>query len=158
MPEKSIGKEFLEVAIEIEQNGQKFYEIAAECNIVKEAKDVFRQLARREAEHQHLFRDMLSDLGGYIPIEPCKNYEYIKSIANSSIFVGKRAIALLNKKAISEIDAINAGIGFEKDSVLLYSSARGTVPHKDQQIIDMIIGEEQKHVIELVHLSKSLGA
>ena len=117
MAEKSVGSEFLEPAIEIERNGYDFY------------------------EHEYTFRDMLMRLGGYVPENPRENYQYIKNLAGSGIFSAKQAQALLTRKTMTDIEAVKAGIGFEKDSILPYSEVRGTVPRQDQDIIDMITNE-----------------
>lgn len=155
MSEKSPGKEFLEVAIEIERNGYKLYELASE-NKDKEVRDILLQLAGREREHEHTFRDMLTRVDGYVPEDPCENYEYIKSVADSSIFTGERVQALMTKRAMTDIEAVEAGIGFEKDSILLYSEVRGMVPRQDQDIIDMIVNEEKKHLSELNHMANKI--
>ena len=67
MSEISIGKEFLELAIEIEKNGRFFYEVVARLSGNKEIEDIFAKLTAREKEHENTFRDMLSRLGGYRP-------------------------------------------------------------------------------------------
>jgi len=154
MIETSVGKEFLEIAIEMERKGFAFYESVQTQD--KEARDIFKQLAVREKEHEHTFRDMLSSLGGYSPEKPCQNYQYIKSIADSSIFTGERANTLLTKKTMTDAEAIEAGIGFEKDSILFYSEIRGMVPRKDQDLIDAIINEEKKHLNELMYIANKI--
>ncbi len=155
MAEKSAGKEFLELAIEIERNGYNFYELAAQDKS-KEVRDILMQLAGREREHEHTFRDMLTRVGGYVAENPCENYQYIKDLADSSIFTGKQAQALLTQKTMTDITAVEAGISFEKDSILLYSEVRGMVPRQDQDIIDMITNEEKKHLSELMYLANKV--
>lgn len=156
MAEKSVGKEFLELAIELERNGGNFYESVARKNMDKEVQNIFTRLAAREKEHEHTFRDMLTRLGGYIPENPCENYQYIKSVADSNIFTGERAQTLLTRTTVTDIQAIEAGISFEKDSILFYSEVRGMVPRQDQEIIDMIINEEKKHLSELTYTANRL--
>ncbi len=63
--EESIGKEFLEMAVEIERNGRSFYESVARQDKKKEVRDVFMQLAALKKERENTFRDMLNRLGGY---------------------------------------------------------------------------------------------
>lgn len=95
-------------------------------------------------------------VGGYLPENACENHEYIRNIADSNVFVGKRIWTLLTKKAITDIEVLEAGIGFEKDSILLYSEIRGMLPRQDQNIIDMIVNEEKKHLSELTYLAGKL--
>jgi rubrerythrin len=154
MIETSVGKEFLEIAIEMERNGFAFYESVQTKD--EEARNIFKQLAAREKEHEHTFRDILSGLGGYSPEKSCENYQYIKNVANSSIFTGDRANILLSKKTKTDAEAIEAGIGFEKDSILFYSEVRGMVPRKDQDIIDAIVNEEKKHLSELMYIANKI--
>ncbi len=158
MTEESIGKEFLELAIEIEKKGRSFYESVAQQGQDKEVRDVFMQLATREKEHENAFRDMLSRLGGYQPRQeyPGEHYQYIKDLADSSIFAGERAQAALAKKTMTDVEAIETGIGFEKDSILFYSEMRGMVPRQDRQIVDMIVNEEKKHLSELTYMADRL--
>lgn len=158
MPEVSIGKEFLELAIEIERNGRSFYESMASLGKAKEVRGTFRQLAGREREHEKIFRDMLDRLGGYRPAQSYsgEHYQYIKGIADSAIFSGESVKSALAKEVLTDIEAVETGIGFEKDSILFYSETRGMVPKPDQEIIDMIVSEEKKHLSELAYIANKL--
>ena len=156
MAEKSPGKEFLEVAIEIERNGFNFYESVARRGLNKEIKDIFTQLAGKEKEHEHTFRDMLTHIGGYVAEHPCANYQYVRSVADSNVFTQEQARTLMAKDITTDIEAAEIGINFEKESILLYSEIRGMVPQADQNIIDMITNEEKKHLSELMYLVNRL--
>lgn len=158
MSEMSIGKEFLELAIEIEKNGRFFYEVAARVNGNREIRDIFTRLAEREKDHENTFHDMLSRLGGYQPYQKQtgEHYRYIRDLAESSIFAGERAQALLTRKPMTDLEALETGIGFEKDSILFYSEMRGMMPRPDQEIIDMITSEERKHLSELLYMANRL--
>lgn len=158
MSQISIGKELLEVAIEIEKNGRIFYEYIARGGEDKEVRDIFMRLATREKEHENMFRDMLSRLGGYQPPQEYsgEHYQYIKDLADSSIFTSEWAQALLINNTMTDVKAMEAGIGFEKDSILFYSEMRGMVPREDQDIVDMIVSEEQKHLSELTYITNKL--
>jgi rubrerythrin len=158
MSELSIGKEFLELAIEIERNGRFFYEVVARLNRNREIEDVFTKLAAREREHENIFHDMLSRLGGYRPYQKRtgEHYQYIRDLAESSIFAGERVQAVLTRKAMTNVEALEIGIGFEKDSILFYSEMRGMVPRPDQEIVDVITNEEKKHLSELSYMANKL--
>jgi rubrerythrin len=158
MSEISIGKEFLELAIEIEKNGRFFYEVVARFNRNREMEDVFAKLAAREREHENTFHDMLSHLGGYRPKQQYtgEHYQYIRDLAKSSIFVGERVKALLTRKPMTDVEALEIGISLEKDSILFYSEMRGMVPREDQEIIDVITNEEKRHLSELTYMANKL--
>ncbi len=159
MSELSIGKELLELAIEIEKNGRFFYEVVARLNrndqqIVK----AFSELATREQQHENTFRDMLVRLGGYRPQQQHagEHYQYIRDLARSSIFTGERVQALVTDKPMTDLEALEISIGFEKDSILFYSEMRGMVPQQEQDIVDIISNEERKHLSELAYMAGRL--
>jgi rubrerythrin len=158
MAERSTGKEFLEPAIEIEKNGRFFYEVVARLNRNKEVEEVFAKLAAHEKEHENTFRDMLARLGGYRPHQKYagEHYQYIRDLAASSIFAGERVQALLSRKPATDVEALEVGIGFEKDSILFYSEMRGMVPEQDREIVDVIINEEKTHLSELTYMTNKL--
>jgi rubrerythrin len=158
MPEISISKEILEMAIEIEKNGRAFYESMAK--LAKESKvwDTYTYLAAQEQEHENTFREMLSRLGGYQPPQAYsgEHYQYIKALSDSSIFVGERVQVALTQEAVSDAEALEIGIGFEKDSILFYSEIRGLVPPADQEIVGKMIDEEQHHLKQLTEIRSTL--
>jgi rubrerythrin len=160
--EISIGKEVLEVAIEIEKNGRSFYESLARLTKVSKVRDIYVYLASQEKEHENTFREMLKRLGGYRPLQayPGEHYQYIRDLADSAIFVGERVQAAVAQESravvargiMSKSEALAIAIGFEKDSILLYSEIRGLVPKADQEIVDKVIYEERRHLRRLMDL------
>jgi rubrerythrin len=158
MSETSISRELLELAIEIEKNGRFFYEVVARLNRNRETEDVFAKLAAQEKEHEDTFRGMLSRLGGYRSHQKHtgEHYQYIRDLAESSIFAGERVQALLTRKPMTDLEALEISIGFEKDSILFYSEMKGMVPRQDQEIVDVIINEEKKHLSELTYVANKL--
>lgn len=158
MSQISTGKEFLEVAIEIEKNGRSFYEFIASQDRSKEVRDVFAQLAVREKEHENTYRGIMNRLGGYNPRQQYagEHDQYISRLANSSMFTAEQAQRILKKKTMTDIEAIEYGINLEKDSILFYSEIRGMVPLQDQELIDIIINEEKKHLSEFIYVANRL--
>ncbi|MDD4858590.1 MAG: ferritin family protein [Dehalococcoidales bacterium] len=157
MMEESLGKEFLEVAIEVERNGRAFYERVAGKTKSKEGRNVLLLLAGREKEHESNFQHILGHLGGYAASEYTRQRgDFIRDLAGSVIFISEKAMGLLNNKTLTDIEAVEAGIGMEKDSILFYSEIIGLLPKADRDIVDIIIGEEKKHLSELVNLADKL--
>ncbi|MBI4186616.1 MAG: ferritin family protein [Chloroflexi bacterium] len=158
MPKRTIGEQFLELAIEIEKNGRAFYETVAQRSGDKKVQDVFTQLAAREKEHENTFRTMLNHLGDYQPAPEytSEHHKYIKDIADSSVFTGERAQDTLARKTMTDIEAAQIGIGFEKDSILFYSEVRGMLPRQQHELIDMIVNEEKGHLSELTYIANKL--
>ncbi len=154
MADKTPGKEFLELAIEIERNGAKFYETAAK-NKEKDVSDLLTYLAEQKRKHEHTFRDMLTRMGGYVSENPCEDYEYIRRLADSSIFTRQKTSELLQQKDSNEYDVLDAGLGFEKDEILFFSEVRGMLPREEQSILDTIVKTEKKHLNELMTMHQS---
>ena len=63
MPIVISPQEVLEIAVQIENNGAKFYEEAAGTVSDKAAKKLLESLARMEAQHGTTFNEMLDELG-----------------------------------------------------------------------------------------------
>ncbi len=153
----SLGKEVLEIAIEIEKNGRGFYEFMARQARGSEVWDTFTFLAAQEQKHEETFREMLNRLGGYQPAQthPGEHYQYIKDLADSEVFVGGRVQDALGRETASYEETLEMAIGFEKDSILLYSEIRGFLPKADQDIVGTVIFEEKRHLRQLMDLRKA---
>ena len=54
------------------------------------------------------------------------------------------------------MEAINMGIGFEKDSIVFYEGMKKVVPEYDLKILDELIAQEQSHLRKLSDLKKNL--
>ena len=158
MSQTSVGKEFLEVAIEIEKNGRSFYEAIARQGRSKEVRDIFARFAVREKEHENTYREIMNRLGGYNPRQQYagEHDQYISQLGNFSILNAEQARRILTKKTITDMEAIELGINLEKDSILFYSEIRGMVPLQDQELIDIITNEEKKHLSEFIYTANNL--
>jgi rubrerythrin len=154
MAGESLGREFLMLAVQTEKNGQAFYQESARRSRKKDVKDVFKVLALREQEHENTFSDMLNHLGNHRVPEGYSrdDFQYLKFLADSLIFDNSRARATQTPNAVrTDIEALETGIGLEKDCILFYSDIRGMLPRSDQDAIDMIIQEEKQHLSELTY-------
>lgn len=152
------GSELVEIAIDIEQNGYMFYSgIAAK---VKEnsAKNVFEFLAGEEKKHEDIFRNMLSKIGKEdVPEMLKEDYElYIKSVVDSHIFSGPNFPKKMATASKTTNDAINAGVAFEKDSILFFQEMLNYVPESQHKTVKALVNEEKKHLIKLAELKESL--
>jgi len=150
MAEEVLGKQFLQLAIETEKNGRQFYEKAARRSKKTDVQDVFKRLAGREKEHENTFKDMLGRLSGRRSVSMAGgDYQYIKYLADSLITDNDRSQFPKTKTTRTDIEAMETGVGLEKDCILFYSEVRGMLPRPDQNIVDMIISEEKSHLSEL---------
>ncbi len=149
------ANEMLVIGIEAERKQYGFYEAVAGARS-KDVQKAFLKFAREGREHEHKFRDILADVGGFSPSKSCVNYAYLHGVADSSVYAGQRLAELAMKKTLSDTEAVEAAAASEKDSILFYTEARDLVPKKDVAIMDGIIAEAKDHISELSSLLSKL--
>ena len=72
-------------------------------------------------------------------------------------FTAERAQTALTQEAVSDTEAPEIGIGFEKDSILLYLEMRGLVPRANREIVVKVINEEKSHLCQLTDIWNKRG-
>ena len=151
------GSELARIAIGIEENGVVFYESLAELTRDKKAQGTYNYLANREREHIEIFQNLLKRIEDYrSPETYTEEYElYLRALVDSNVFTDDQIAREMAKKVTSEAEAVQIGIGAEKDSILFYSELKGLVRRADREIIDKVIEEEKSHMRHLVGLKKN---
>jgi len=146
--------EVLEMAIEIEQNGEKYYRRAADLAQNDEVRRYLLELAAMEAEHAATFarmRDRLlaaNDPAAFDPYE--EGALYLDALADSHGGEGAPAAleALTPASTLEEILA--TAVELEKKSILFYLGVRSmVVSDEDCEHVDKIIREEKSHIVLL---------
>jgi rubrerythrin len=145
------GTEIVEVAVQMEKNGNRFYSVFAKRLKDKKAKGLFSYMAEEELRHMRNFKDILSSVQDYQPKEsyPQEYFSYLNAVAGDYIFLKNKKMEEKIKKIIAEIDAVDFSLGIEKDSVLFYEEIKNTILANDRGIIDKIIEQEKNHIIKL---------
>lgn len=145
--------DMLEMAIEIERNGQKFYKKAAQ--IVKDAKTklFLLDIADMEAEHEKTFQKMKETL----PLKEKRIVDpdneaslYLQAMADGNVFDMRTDLSnkLAGRETIEEI--FKMAIGAEKDSIIYYIGIEDyTEDEEDKKKVDKIIEEERGHILAL---------
>lgn len=144
--------EVFNVAIQIEENGKRFYE-ESQANIdVPEVKRLFSDLAQQEVGHKKRFEELKAQLPASAQStvwDPENEMDlYIKSMADSHIFVTdmKELIA----KVKDARSALQMAIEFEKDSVLFFLSLEDAMAGQlDRDLVKTLVKEEQGHLKQL---------
>jgi rubrerythrin len=149
--------EIFQIALRMEENGEKFYRQIAKEAVRDDVKKIFLKLAEEEIEHKKLFQEMLKAEVLYAPIEyyPEEYFEYIKSYADDFIFTKEKKEKIVYS-VHNTIEAIDVAINMEKDSVWYYSEIKGLVEDKYKNSIDKIIEEERKHFSLFVDLKSKI--
>ena len=87
---------------------------------------------------------------------PGEYFAYMKSLAGSYVFTKKDEGRKIAKSVKNDAEALEMGIGFEKDSILFYTKTKTVVPEYDLKIIDELISQEQDHLRKLTDLKKEV--
>jgi rubrerythrin len=150
------ASEVLKIAVQIEKNGLAFYSQVKEYSKSFPVQEVFGYLAKEEVRHQHAFESLLEKAGDYEPAEsyPGELEMYMQAIAGENVFTKSDAMKQVAQKAEVDKEAIELGIGFEKDSIIFFSELKKFVPASNQGIVERIIGEEKGHLSKLIALRK----
>ena len=149
--------EIFQLAIRIEENGEKYYRHMSQVLKETKVKDLFNYLADEEAKHKKLFELMVSKIEKYEPVEsyPEEYFAYIRALADDVIF-NERKLDEDVKKIEDAVGAIDFAKEKESNSILYYQGVKNLVPENQRNSIDSIIDEERSHFTELSNLKKLL--
>lgn len=144
--------EIFAMAIEIEQNGAKFYRKAAEHAETEEIKEMLLGMAIMEDGHEDGFKAMRSELTDadkeQVTFDPEGEAElYLQSMADSHGTEGKKSVdvELTGKESVKEI--LETALNAEKDSIIFYLSMRKFLPSQSgKDKVNDIIAEEIGHI------------
>ncbi len=155
------GKEVLDMAVRIEENGMRFYNDASRGAKSQQLKELFSALAEEEASHIKTFLELKKalvgsgDSAGFDPyIEDAQ--QYLKSMADTEVFTNPEAGKAAARSLKSEEEAVILAIGMEKDSLLFYYELERMIRESDKKVIEALIEQEKEHVRKLTNLQKLL--
>jgi rubrerythrin len=147
--------EAIEMAMEIEKNGEVFYNEAAAKSADAQVKALFKDLAIQEQGHYRAFQKMLKGAQP-APELPAAEYDqyqtYVQAALDQALFAGPDKALSLAKQAEDREVALRAAIGFEKDTLLFFYDLRDMVNEADRETVSSIIREEKKHLHRLARM------
>ena len=147
--------EALKWALEIEKNGETFYNaVAAKSAAIldDEVKALFEDLAVQERGHYQVFQKMLErvkpdpDLS---TVEYDEYQAYLQVALADALFAGPDKGLMLAKQAQDRETALRAAMGFEKDTLLFFYDLREMVSETEREAVSGIILEEKTHLHRL---------
>jgi rubrerythrin len=147
--------EALKWALEIERNGEAFYNAVAAKGVDPEVKALFEDLAAQERGHYQAFQKMLEkvkpepDLSN---IEYDEYQTYLQVALAEALFAGPDKGLTLAKQAQDRETALRAAMGFEKDTLLFFYDLREMVSEAERRAISDIILEEKAHLRRLARM------
>ena len=145
--------EAVELAVGIEEEGERFYALAAAKTEEAEMKKLFEILREKEVEHKNTFRKLYSDMAekqgdpdaGLYLLDP-EVAAYFHGYIESAVFPVKGSAIEILAQCEGPADILRLGMQAEKDSILYYHELMAHSPYPDAaDLLKEIIAEEHKH-------------
>lgn len=146
------GADIIDLAVQTEIRGEKFYrEAAAAASDRPQARELFTYLADEEVRHRQVFEG-LSGAIVVTEIDPTTWEEavaYIAAVVDSAFFSKDDAPIRLVPKGATLDEMLQQAIEFEKQTLLYFYSLRDLVQPSNVPIVDRVIAEEKSHIRRL---------
>jgi rubrerythrin len=150
--------EIVEIGIEKEKKRRDFYALAAEqFKGKKELAALFTRLRDWEEEHIRKFqqiRDTVSQ-AQYTESYSGETEAYMDALVDSDLYA-KITPEKFASIVQSPIDALQKGIGFEKDAILFFGSLAQFIDAQSKEIVEKLIAEERQHMLYLFNMKKEI--
>ena len=150
--------EVVQMAIEEEHNGVRFYEALEACAQNPTLKEAARRLAAQERYHEERFTKLRDTLGTRPLPEsyPGEYADYMGALMAGKTFPNEEAAARLAQEAGGDLQAVATALLFEKNTLLFLGEMRRLVPRKDHKTVDELIDEERQHLVDLTNIRTML--
>lgn len=149
-------KDIINIAVKIEENGERFYREAAEKTKRPEVKELLNVLAKDEIKHKDIFLKMLKDLN--LSDEPLSNeyQNYLKAYTDRLIFQIDSEDFSNRLQNFDQLWVLDFAIQRELDSILYYYELKNIIATSERNLIDNIITEERSHFEKLSRMKSIL--
>lgn len=147
--------EVFQIAIDIEENGKRFYEKAMDIVDNSDVKAVLRSLAKDEAKHLKRFAELKAQLPKTATEDTVWDPEhemnqYLKMMADMHVFRSDLDVEKKLSQAKNPEDILKLGVQFEKDSIIFFVTMQdSTEEKKGREFIGQLIDEEKEHLKKL---------
>ena len=145
------GQEIVEIAVRIEENGNEFYNAAAEMiGAQNDTKGLFIDLAEKEVMHISIFQKLAEKFDAEtFDFRAEDASDYINHLAESHIFGKPDAGKELAKKITTPREALEIAFKFENDSVAFYTELLKYARSDSKRLVQQIIDEEKEHAEDI---------
>jgi rubrerythrin len=149
--------EALKWALEIEKNGEVFYNEVAAKSADPEVKALFEHLADQERGHYRAFQKMLKEVKpdpdlSSVGVQYDEYQAYLQAVLADALFAGPDKGLTLAEQAQDRETALRAAMGFEKDTLLFFYDLREMVSEAERGAISDVILEEKAHLRRLAKM------
>ncbi len=149
--------DLLEMAIHLEEEGEKFYKMFESKVENDELKRLFSYLAVQEHAHAITFKEIYREIEkeGFVSAYPDEEAnKYLHAWVDSQVFIDWDG---LTKKTVwNKEEVLDLAIRLEKDSLLFYYEIEPFIPEKDRKILSEIIKQEKNHLYQLTEFKKGM--
>jgi rubrerythrin len=144
------GADVIDLAVQTEMRGERFYRAAAQAADDAEARALFVHLADEELRHKEIFLNLSPQI---VVTETAPSawddvMGYIEATVDRAFFDEEapiRAVALAGDVP----GMIHQAIAFEQQTLLYFYAVRDLVQRANRPLIDRILAEERSHVRRL---------
>ncbi len=154
--------ELMELAIQIEKNGQNYFNKVAEKAKSQSIKDIFLFLAGEEAKHIEDFkkiREGLVDPAFEIADEYAtpEMDTYLTAMFDGRVFPNLNSYDEVAEEIKTDEQAIRHAISFEKDTILFFSEILNMLPKDEENrgVVEELIRQEKIHIAKLYTFLKT---
>ncbi len=150
--------ELYNVAIAVERRGAAFYDTLARSSQNDMVRQSFLALAAMEHQHIQTFQKLLAAAPKtFSEGADSEEYQgYFKALVDSAVFNDDLATSELVTKVDSDKEAVEIGIGAEKDSILFYEQLKDIAAGDAAESVGKIISEEKEHLRKLAEIRAKL--
>ncbi len=148
------AEEVFEMALQIERNGARFYRDAAEMIQEPDVREMLVDLSVMEGKHEDFFAGLKQNLAadaapGFL-FDPGEEAErYLRAAADTHVFVTGDAASLLSDAKTAR-EVLQAALGFEKDTVVLFTALAQRVSEgQGKADVLRLVNEELGHIVML---------
>ena len=158
MAETRTLDEVFQIAMELEETGQVFYETMAVVSQDHEVASLCRRLAQKESEHYDAFKEMrqaeLGDrAGGPMDLDQSRA---VQDMINEQVIPDPKKIREVAGHG-GMAEALSLALEMENSSVEFFGRMLEVVSEADARVVQAIIAEEHKHVKDISAALNSLG-
>jgi len=152
--------EVFEMGMDIEKNGEAYYQKAASLAKSAGVKAVFTDLMKQEQQHYKTFRELREKLPPKTSLPTVadpdsEEYLYLDALVKSRLFNNVHEAQSLAAKVGNEIEALKAALIFEKDTVLFFQTMKSMTDESlGKNEIDRLIEEEHNHIVRIAKAIK----
>ena len=149
------ANEVFQMAVEIEDNGRRFYEKVQGIVDEPRVKDIFAMLAQAEIEHKARFSKLKSELPAQTKETTVwdpdnETDQYLKMMAGMHVFRVSDGVEKALARVNTAEDALLLAMAFEKDSIVFFLSMQEATEEKQgHELIGQLVHEEMGHLKKL---------